>query len=105
MTGVDRAALWQLLRAGALANWERARREEALEAIEPLPYMTPMEEFADVAQVEVVGAYRHRLRLTFADGTVGDVDFSGREWRGVVGPLGDAGYFARVAVETAWRSS
>jgi hypothetical protein len=40
--------------------------------------MTPMEEFADVTQVEVVGEYR--LRLTFADSTIGDVDFVGRAW-------------------------
>lgn len=57
-----------------------------------------MEEFADVIQVEVVGEYR--LRLTFADGTVGDVDFAGRQWRGVMQPLGDPDYFARVQVDT-----
>ncbi len=56
-----------------------------------------MDEFADVTQVEVVG--EHRLRLTFADGIVGDVDFTGRQWRGVLEPLGDADYFARVVVD------
>jgi hypothetical protein len=35
-----------------------------------------MEALVDVVGVEVVGEYR--LRLTFADGLVGDVDFSGR---------------------------
>ncbi len=50
----------------------------------------------DVTDVEVIGEYR--LRLTFADGTVGDVDFSGRVWRGVFEPLGDPQYFARVVV-------
>lgn len=51
----------------------------------------------DITAVEVIGDYR--LRLTFADETVGDVDFAGREWRGVFEPLGDPAYFARVAVD------
>jgi hypothetical protein len=51
----------------------------------------------DITGVEIVGEYR--LRLTFADGTVGDVDFSGRVWRGVFEPLGDPEYFSRVAVD------
>ncbi len=59
--------------------------------------MVPVEEFADVTQVELVGEYR--LRLTFADGTVGDVDFAGRAWRGVFEPLRDPAYFARVEVD------
>ncbi len=41
----------------------------------------------------------HRLRLTFADGTVGDVDFTKREWFGVFEPLRDPGVFARVTVD------
>jgi uncharacterized protein DUF2442 len=41
----------------------------------------------------------YRLRLTFQDGTVGDVDFSRREWRGVFEPLRDLSYFARVSVD------
>lgn len=56
-----------------------------------------MEEFADVTHVEVVG--EHRLRLTFTDGIVGEADFAGREWRGVMEPLGDPDYFARVFVD------
>jgi hypothetical protein len=59
--------------------------------------MTLMEELADVTQAEVVSAYR--LRLTFADGTVGEVDFAGREWRGVFEALRDPDYFARVRVD------
>jgi hypothetical protein len=51
----------------------------------------------DVTVVEVVG--EHRLRLTFEDGTVGDLDFSGREWRGVLEPLGDPACFAGVQVD------
>lgn len=51
----------------------------------------------DVIGVEVVGDYR--LRLTFEDGTVGDIDFTNREWRGVFEPLRDPAYFATVRVE------
>jgi Protein of unknown function (DUF2442) len=51
----------------------------------------------DITGVEVVGAYR--LRLSFADGTVGDVDFSAHEWRGVFEPLKEPSYFARVEVD------
>lgn len=51
----------------------------------------------DVTAVDVVGEYR--LRLTFEDGTVGEVDFAGREWRGVFEPLRDPTYFARVEVD------
>jgi hypothetical protein len=50
-----------------------------------------------VTAVEVIGEYR--LRMTFEDGTVGDVDFSGRQWRGVFEPLRDPSYFARVDVD------
>jgi hypothetical protein len=56
-----------------------------------------MEPLVDITDVEVIGD--HRLRLTFEDGTVGDVDFSEREWRGVLEPLRDPAYFARVMVD------
>jgi hypothetical protein len=56
-----------------------------------------VEELIDITGVEVVGD--HRLRLTFADPAVGDVDFSAHEWWGVLEPLGDAAYFARVRVD------
>lgn len=46
--------------------------------------MTGVEQLVDVTGVEVVGEYR--LRLTVADGTVGDVDFGSREWRRVFEP-------------------
>jgi hypothetical protein len=59
--------------------------------------MALVEELVDITGVEVIG--EHRLRLTFEDGTVGDVDFSEREWRGVLEPLRDPVYFARVAVD------
>lgn len=60
--------------------------------------MSEVETLQDITKVEVVGPYR--LRLTFDDGTVGDVDFSGREWRGVFEPLRDPDYFARVTVDS-----
>lgn len=59
--------------------------------------MVPVEELVDITGVEVIGEYR--LRLTFQDGTVGDVDFSGRDWHGVLEPLRDPAYFALVAVD------
>ena len=44
----------------------------------------------------------HRLRLTFADGLIGDVDLAER-FTGLVGPmfepLSDPDYFARVSVD------
>lgn len=57
-----------------------------------------MQQLVDITAVEVVGEYR--LRLTFADGTVGDVDFTSRKWSGVFEALGDPAYFARVAVDS-----
>jgi hypothetical protein len=50
-----------------------------------------------VVGVAVVGD--HMLRLLFSDGTVGDVDFSGEQWAGVLEPLNDPSYFAKVAVD------
>ena len=51
-----------------------------------------------VVGVAVVGD--HVLRLLFSDGTVGDVDFSGEHWTGVLEPLNDPEYFAQVSVDT-----
>lgn len=59
--------------------------------------MAPVEPLVDIIGVEVIGEYQ--LRLTFQDGTVGDVDFRERDWRGVFEPLRDPAYFARVAVD------
>jgi Protein of unknown function (DUF2442) len=56
-----------------------------------------VERFVDVTGVEVIADYR--LRLTFADDTLGDVDFTGRQWRGLFEPLRDPAYFARVKVD------
>lgn len=56
-----------------------------------------VEQLFDITGVEVIG--EHRLRLTFEDGTVGDVNFARRDWRGVLEPLRDPEYFARVTVD------
>lgn len=50
-----------------------------------------------VTGVEVIG--EHDLRLTFEDGTVGDVSFGDDEWTGVFEPLRDPARFAKVEVE------
>lgn len=56
-----------------------------------------MEQLMDVTAVEVIGEYQ--LRLSFEDGTVGDVDFSSRRWKGVFEPLRDPSHFAQVRVD------
>jgi hypothetical protein len=61
------------------------------------PLVADVEQLHDVTAVEVVDDFR--LRLSFDDGTVGEVDFAGREWRGVFEPLRDPDYFARVRVD------
>jgi hypothetical protein len=50
-----------------------------------------------IAGVAVVGD--HVLRLLFTDGTAGDIDFSAEHWTGVLEPLNDPAYFARVTVD------
>ncbi|MFZ1925749.1 MAG: DUF2442 domain-containing protein [Solirubrobacteraceae bacterium] len=59
--------------------------------------MVLVEQLQDVRSVEVIG--EHRLRLAFDDGTVGEVDITNREWRGVFEPLRDPRYFASVKVD------
>ena len=59
--------------------------------------MNCMDPLVDVVAVEVIGD--HRLRLSFEDGTVGDVAFEEREWRGVFEPLADPAFFAQVRVD------
>jgi hypothetical protein len=62
-----------------------------------------MEQRVHVTAVEVTGD--HRLRLGFEDGAVGEVDFSGWDWRGVFEPLADAGRKrARTSSSSPWRS-
>ena len=50
-----------------------------------------------VTGAEVIGD--HALRLTFEDGTVGDVSFDESYWTGVFKPLRDPQRFAKVSVE------
>lgn len=50
-----------------------------------------------VTAVEVIGDFA--LRLTFDDGVVREIDFSGELWGEVFEPLRDPEYFARVRVD------
>jgi hypothetical protein len=50
-----------------------------------------------VTGAEVIGD--HSLRLTFEDGTVGDVSFDESYWTGVFEPLRDPRRFGKVSVE------
>jgi hypothetical protein len=53
---------------------------------------------SDICGVEVLGHYR--LRLTFSDGLVGDVDLSHlAEREGVFTPFRDPAFFAQVRVD------
>jgi hypothetical protein len=56
-----------------------------------------MDKLIDVTGVEVIG--NHRLRLTFEDGLVGDINFAERNWRRVFEPLADQSFFAQVRVD------
>jgi hypothetical protein len=58
-----------------------------------------MSRLARVSEVEHLGEYR--LRLTFSDGLVRELDFADAvgEWGGVFQPLTDPVFFARVAVD------
>jgi hypothetical protein len=56
-----------------------------------------MDKLVDVIAVEVIGD--HRLRLTFEDGLVGDIDFTGRHWRGVSEALADPAFFAQARID------
>ena len=50
-----------------------------------------------IISAKVVGP--HKLQLTFADGTVGDVGFNAEELTGVFAPLADPAYFVTVSVD------
>jgi hypothetical protein len=54
-------------------------------------------QLVDVTGVEVAG--EHRSRLTFADDVVGEVDFRGTEWKGILAPLADLSFFSQVRVD------
>lgn len=61
-----------------------------------------MDKLVPITAVEVIGD--HRLRLTFGDGLVGDVDFNGYDWSGVFEPLADPARFAQVYVDPEVRT-
>ena len=52
--------------------------------------------------VEVIGD--HKLRVAFKDGLVGDIDFTGRHWRGVSEPLADPAFFAQARIDPEIRT-
>lgn len=54
-------------------------------------------ELVGITGVEVLGD--QRLRLTFADGVVGDVAFDRAQWTGVLTPLADPEFFKQVYVD------
>jgi hypothetical protein len=56
-----------------------------------------MSELTRVVDVEALGDFR--LRLTFSDGFVRELDFDGVLVDGVFGPLSDREYFARAFVD------
>jgi hypothetical protein len=56
-----------------------------------------MTRIAHVTAVSPAGD--HRLRLSFDDGIVGEVDFSDEDWSGVFAPLSDPAFFARVELD------
>jgi hypothetical protein len=59
-----------------------------------MPKILPLVHITEVAVLD-----DYELRLTFEDGTVGDVSFGENEWRGVLAPLRDPLTFARVSVD------
>ena len=61
------------------------------------PSIGLMEKLVHVTDVECLGG--HRLRLHFDDGTVGELDFSDDDWRGVFAPLRDPDYFSKVKLD------
>ncbi len=59
--------------------------------------MADLPSLVHVTHAMVIGD--HDLRLTFEDGTVGDVAFEDSDWTGVFEPRRDPQRFARVRVE------
>ena len=59
--------------------------------------MAEVPPLARVTGVEVIGD--NRLRLSFDDGTVGEIAFEDHEWRGVFEPLRDPARLAEVLVD------
>jgi hypothetical protein len=61
-----------------------------------------MEKLVPPIAVEVIGEYK--LRVTFKDGLVGDIDFTGRKWRGVSESLAHPAFFAQARVDPEIRT-
>jgi hypothetical protein len=59
--------------------------------------MDEMFPLVHVTEVQVLAD--HELRLSFEDGTVGDIAFGNEEWRGVFERLRDPAEFAQVSVD------
>jgi hypothetical protein len=64
--------------------------------------MPAMKKLVAPIAVEVIG--EHKLRVTFKDGLVGDIDFTGRHWRGVSEPLADPAFFAKAFFDPEGRT-
>ena len=64
--------------------------------------MPAMKKLVAPTAVEVIG--EHKLRVTFKDGLVGDIDFTGRHWRGVSEPLADPAFFAKAFFDPEGRT-
>jgi hypothetical protein len=75
-------------------NWQRVIERTALASIEPLAEDWGM---VKVTRVERLGEYR--LRLTFSDGVVGDIDLAAELWGEMFEPLRDPIQFDRVRVD------
>jgi hypothetical protein len=64
--------------------------------------MLAMKKLVAPVAVEVIGA--HKLRVTFKDGLVGDIDFTDRQWRGVSEALADPTFFAQARLDPEIRT-
>ena len=78
-------------------NWQRARENGRSNRSHHCRRIGSMAGLVHVTSVDEPGP--HQLRLTFEDGTEGEVDLSDRAWRGVLEPLADPAYFARVKLD------
>ena len=86
-------------RVEIVTQWPGHAAEE-IERLITVPVETETNGLAGLTVTRSISLYGlSNVRLTFEDGTVGDVDFAGREWRGVFEPLNDPAEFARVEVD------
>jgi Protein of unknown function (DUF2442) len=61
-----------------------------------------MYELVDITGVDMLDD--QLLRLTFADGVMDDVAFDRAQWKGVLAPLADPGFFKQVYVDPESRT-